>query len=131
LASQNGNLKNNIAMKILETERVNPPLSSQNLSRYGETAFLHWIADKILTAENFFSFSALYQFTGYQQKNGNLPIFEVKKVLFTPPDGVGCQNKYYQKFPLKKLPRWTYKNCLLVPTTGFAEQGGLTLKKAT
>jgi hypothetical protein len=88
---------------------------------------LHWIADKILTAEHFrFPCS-----TGNQQKTGNLHIFKVKKVLFTPPDSVGCQNKYYQMFPLEKLLRWPYKNCPLVPTTGFPGQRGLTLKKAT
>jgi hypothetical protein len=32
-------------------------------------------------------FFRFQRYTGNQQKTGNLPIFEVKKILFTPPDG--------------------------------------------
>jgi hypothetical protein len=66
---------------------------------------LHPIAKEILTA--IFSISDLHQLTGNLRKKGKYSILKVKKVLFTPPDGI---KKYFQKLPLANFPRCYLKN---------------------
>jgi hypothetical protein len=59
---------------------------------------------------SFFSVFQIYWVTGNQRKPDNLPILEVKRVLFIPTDDVRCRNKYFQKIPMAKLPRCVFKN---------------------
>jgi hypothetical protein len=63
-----------------------------------EKGFWHWIADKILTAENCFKFSSSTGLPVISEKPV-IYLFKGKKMVFNPPVVVGSQNKYFQKFP--------------------------------
>jgi hypothetical protein len=75
------------------------------------------------------NFTRFPRYTGYQQKTGNLPIFEVKRVLFTPPDGAPWRRVSKQILPKvfsRKVTSMAIQKFPLVPTMSFAGEGGLT-----